>query len=158
VLAGPDFEGTRARIEALVAERGLDESVLFTGMLRDEIKWSALAAAQCFVLPSYSEGLSVSALEAMGAGLPVVVTEQCNLPDVAKFETGWTIKPVADQIAASLREFLQNSQNVNRQIGNRGRLLVSKRYNWSLVAKEMSEVYQWVQGGPIPSSVELVRS
>src|ERR1035441_8214471 len=55
VLAGPDFEGTRSKIEALAAERGLNERVLFTGMLRDEMKWSALAAAQCFVLPSHSE-------------------------------------------------------------------------------------------------------
>lgn len=158
VLAGPDFEATRANIEVLISERGLDERVLFTGMLRDEIKWSALAAAQCYILPSYSEGLSVSTLEAMGAGLPVIVTQQCNLPEVAKFEAGWVIQPEADQVAAALSEFLQNSESVNQQIGNRGRLLVAEQYNWSLVAKKMSAVYQWVQGGSIPDSVDLLRN
>jgi glycosyltransferase involved in cell wall biosynthesis len=158
VIAGPDFEETRASIETLVSERHLDESVLFAGMLQEEMKWSALAAAQCFVLPSYSEGLSVSTLEAMGAGLPVIVTQQCNLPDVARLETGWVIRPNADEVASALEEFLRNPRTTNLQIGARGRLLVQERYSWSKVAKEMSEVYLWVQGdGPLPQSVDLPR-
>lgn len=159
VIAGPDFEETRAGIETLVSEHHLEGSVLFTGMLHEEMKWSALAAAQCFVLPSYSEGLSVSTLEAMGTGLPVIVTEQCNLPDVARLEAGWVIQPNADQLASSLREFLRNPQTTNVRIGARGRLLVQERYAWSTVAREMSEVYQWVLGGgPLPQSVELPRN
>lgn len=158
VLAGPDFEGTRAKVEALVAERGLGERVLFTGMLRDELKWSALAAAHCFVLPSYSEGLSVSTLEAMGVGLPVIITEQCNLPDVARVEAGWTIKSNADELALALSECLGNSPAINQQIGARGRLLIQEKYNWSSVARQMSEVYRWVQGGPVPTSVEILRN
>ena len=158
VLAGPDFEGTRATIEAQIAERGLAESILFTGMLRDEMKWSALAAAQCFILPSYSEGLSVSTLEAMGAGIPVIVTEQCNLPDVAKYETGWIIKSNAGAITSALSECLENSSLTNQRIGSRGRLLVQDKYNWTSVGRQMSEVYRWVQGGPIPTSVEIVRT
>jgi glycosyltransferase involved in cell wall biosynthesis len=157
VLAGPDFEGTRAKIEAMIAERSLTERVLFTGMLRDELKWSALAASECFVLPSYSEGLSVSTLEAMGAGLPVVITEQCNLPDVASYGTGWIIQSNAGELAVILNECLRNSHEMNRQIGLRGRALIQEKYNWPSVAKQMSEVYRWVQGGPAPGSVEILR-
>ena len=158
VLAGPDFEGTRARIEAMVAERGLKERVVFTGMLRDELKWSALAASECFVLPSYSEGLSVSTLEAMGAGLPVIITEQCNLPDVARVDAGWVIKSNASQLIVILNECLQNSHEINRQTGLRGRALIQAKYNWRSVARQMSEVYRWVQGGPAPDSVEILRN
>ena len=162
VLAGPDFEGTRARIEALVAERGLNETVLFTGMLRDDLKWSALAAAECFILPSYSEGLSVSTLEAMGVGRPVIITEQCNLPDVTRFEAGWVIKSTAGEITEALNECLQNSQSINQEIGECGRRLIRQKYNWSSVARQMSDVYRWVQGGcsasSAPSSVEILRN
>jgi glycosyltransferase involved in cell wall biosynthesis len=158
VLAGPDFEGTRARVEALIEERGLTERVLFTGMLRDELKWSALQSAECFILPSYSEGLSVSTLEAMGVGCPVIITEQCNLPDVARLEAGWVIKSNADQITSSLNECLGNSQLINRQIGEQGRALIQKKYNWPSVARQMSQVYRWVQGGAIPDSIEILRS
>ncbi len=53
VLAGPDFEGTRATLENLVDELGIRHQVTFTGMLTGPLKWGALAAASVFVLPSF---------------------------------------------------------------------------------------------------------
>ena len=156
VLAGPDFEGTRARIAAMIEQAGLEQHVLFTGMLRDELKWSALAAAECFVLPSYSEGLSVSALEAMGLGLPVIVTENCNLPEVAELEAGWVIPAAVAPLERALAELLGNTPATNRAIGAQGRSFVRRHYTWSHVARQMSEVYAWVQGGPTPGSVEIL--
>ena len=156
VLAGPDFEGTRANIEKLILEKGLGTSVLFTGMLRHDLKWSALAAAEAFVLPSYSEGLSVSVLEAMGLGLPVIVTEQCNLPEVKELEAGWQIQSEVGQLTSAIREFLSNSASANSEIGSRGRNLVLTRYNWSTVSERMAEIYRWVGGGAYPSGVEIV--
>lgn len=156
VLAGPDFEGTRAGIEKLVAERKLAESITFTGMLRQELKWSALAAAQCFVLPSYSEGLSVSVLEAMGVGLPVIVTEQCNLPEVREVGAGWQIQSERGQLTSAIQEFLSNSIASNIHIGTRGRTLVRTRYDWATVSKHMAELYRWVGGGPRPQTLEII--
>ena len=156
VLAGPDFEGTRARMTALVEQEALGESVLFTGMLRDDLKWSALAAAEGFVLPSFSEGLSVSVLEAMGVGLPVIVSEQCNLPEVADLEAGWVIPAAAGPLKQALEALLENSPQTNAAIGARGRDFVRRRYTWSVVARQMDEIYDWVQGGPTPVDVDLL--
>ncbi len=155
VLAGPDFEGTRATITAMIAEEALGEHVLFTGMLRDDLKWSALAAAECFVLPSYSEGLSVSVLEAMGLGLPVIVSEHCNLPEVAQLEAGWVIPTEVVALERALEALLENSPETNARIGDHGRDFVRRHYNWSVVADQMNEVYSWVRGGPSPVSVDL---
>lgn len=156
VLAGPDFEGTKARIEKLIGERGLSERVTFTGMLRQELKWSALAAAQCFVLPSYSEGLSVSVLEAMGIGLPVIITEQCNLPEVKQLGAGWEIQSEVGQLTSAIQDFLSNSIASNVEIGTRGRTLVRTRYDWDTVSESMAELYLWVGGGPRPQTVEII--
>ena len=158
VLAGPDFERTRASIEALVAEHGLSHSVHFTGMLRHDLKWSALAAAEGFILPSLSEGLSVSVLEAMGVGLPVIVTRQCNLPEVEELSAGWQVEPEVGQLTAAIGEFLTNSPAANAEIGSRGRHLVLTRYNWTTVSERMAELYRWVEGGPRPTGVPLVTS
>ena len=157
VLAGPDFEGTQAKIEALVADRGLKDRVVFTGMLNAEMKWSALAAAECFLLPSHSEGLSMSALEAMGAGLPVIVTEQCNMPEVRTLDLGWEIDPAVGPLVSAMKDVLGNTPTTNREIGRRGRQLVDERYSWPTVARQMAEVYAWVLGGPEPDSVEVLR-
>ena len=157
VLAGPDFEDTQAAVEKSLAALGASQSVLFAGMLDHQAKWSALGAAECFVLPSYSEGLSVATLEAMGSGLPVIITHQCNLPEVSKFGAGWTIQPDAKQLAQALTDMLSNSQSTNRSIGENGRRLVKQNYSWPLIGRQMSEVYAWVLGGALPGSVELMR-
>ena len=159
VLAGPDFEGTRARVSRMIEEAGLGDSILLPGMLRNELKWSALAAAECFVLPSYSEGLSVAALEAMGVGLPVILTDHCNLPEVQSLGAGWIIPADAMSLEQALSECLGNHPTTNQAIGARGSSFVRERYTWSNVASQMGELYGWVQGGgPAPAGVEFFQS
>lgn len=157
VVAGPDFEGTRAAIEGMVAEHGLTGSVLFTGMLDEPMKWSALAAAECFVLPSRSEGLSMSALEAMGAGVPVIVTKPCNMPEVPTIGAGWEIELTVEELIGTLSAMLGQSQAMNREIGIRGQNRIAERYGWDTVARQMAQVYAWVQGGGPPEDVEVLR-
>jgi glycosyltransferase involved in cell wall biosynthesis len=156
VLAGPDSEGTRATLESFIANRSLARSVTFTGMLRNEMKWSALAAAECFVLPSRSEGLSVSLLEAMGSGLPVIVTEACNMPEIETFATGWQVEPSAQALAMGMAELLRNTPGENGAMGLRGLKLIRTNYTWPAVARQMAEVYLWVQGGPTPTTTRMI--
>ncbi len=156
VLAGPDCEGTQAQLEKVIKRHTLTSSLVFTGMLSAEMKWAALAAAECFVLPSYSEGLSVSILEAMGAGLPVIVTRQCNMPEVDELQTGWQIEPDVKQLTTALNHCLSNSPEANRHIGARGAELIQDSYSWATVTKKMSDLYQWVLGGPLPTSFNLI--
>ena len=147
VLAGPDFEGTQAQIVARLQSHGIAEQVTFTGMLSGHLKWSALAAAECFVLPSYSEGLSVSVLEAMGMGLPVVITEQCNLPEVAAHSCGWTIQPKTEQLEAALVDMLGASRDIRLAYGANGRRLVAERFTWPVIGRQMAALYERLASG-----------
>ena len=156
VIAGADFENTRAIMEAETVTRGVARTVTFTGLLAGSLKWSALAAAEGFVLPSRSEGLSVSVLEAMGMGLPVIVTEPCNMPEVLEHRAGWQIQPDAAQLTSALAKLLDNTLQRNAQIGARGAELVRSRFSWSTVAAQMAELYRWVEGGPEPTAVRMV--
>ncbi len=157
VLAGPDSNGTRTRLVVEVIRSGLRRSVLFTGMLNAQSKWSALAAATGFVLPSHSEGLSVGVLEAMGMGVPIIVTKGCNMPEVAEYGAGWIIPSGQASLAESLYSMLGNSTAANHTMGSRGAALVSNRYAWPVVARQMAEVYAWLEGsGPKPQSMPLL--
>lgn len=72
-----DLVGTgdaRAANEAQARALGIQERVRFAGYVPREEIAARYAAAHVFVLPSYNEGMSVATLEAMAAGLPVVVT------------------------------------------------------------------------------------
>lgn len=156
VVAGPDAEGTRAKLDAALTAAGMENRVTFTGMLDPTMKWSALAAAEIFVLPSYSEGLPMGVLEAMGAGVPAIVTQNCNLPEIAEYRVGWEIEANAAALSAAIQEALEQSPQQNQVTGRRGCDLVTKRYNSRHVAQAMAEVYGYVLSGIPPKTVELL--
>jgi glycosyltransferase involved in cell wall biosynthesis len=156
VIAGPDFENTRGAIERRIQELGIGSSVTFTGMLQGDLKWSALAACELFVLPSYSEGLSVSVLEALGMQKPVLVTDACNISEVRERGCGWVTTPDVAPIAAALNEFLGTSCVRAAEMGRRGGLLVKERFSWNTIGTQTRAVYRWVAGGPKPLGVHMV--
>ncbi len=155
VLAGPDFENTKAEIAQRLADAGVAGRATFTGMLKGGLKWSALAAAECFVLPSYSEGLSVSVLEAMGMAKPVIVTKQCNLPEVAQHACGSVIDPEAGQLESALARLLGASARERSSFGKNGASLVAERYSWPAIGEHMAALYGWLGGGPRPTGFRL---
>jgi glycosyltransferase involved in cell wall biosynthesis len=155
VLAGPDFENTRASIESLVDELRIRSSVTFTGMLKGSLKWSALAAADLFVLPSYSEGFSVSVLEALGMGLPVVISEQCHVPEVSTRGCGWVIQPSVNELEAALRGALAVPAAERKRMGTGGWALVNEKYSWPVIGSQMASVYDWMLGGSRPDCVQF---
>jgi len=155
VLAGPDFENTKSSIQALIAGAELQHRVTFTGMLDDRLKWSALHVAECFVLPSYSEGLSVSVLEALGVGIPVIVSRQCNLPEVQEHACGWVIEPNSQDLQTALNDCLNSSRAEVYQMSLRGRALIHEKFSWEVIGGQMSALYTWMQGGSTPDNVYL---
>ena len=80
LIAGPDYrDGTLQAIESLRGRLGLEERLrIVPEGLWDEQKAQALADADCFCLPSESENFGTAALEAAGAGLPVVLSDRCG--------------------------------------------------------------------------------
>lgn len=155
LLAGPDFEGTKQRVEEMVAGLGIGKSVSFAGMLKGGDKWNALAAADAFVLPSRSEGLSVSVLEAMGMGKPAIVTSRCNVPEVRTRECGWMIEPNETELTTALQEYLSSDVATRRRMGSNGRRVVEQIYSWETVGHQMAAVYEWLSGGAQPARVDL---
>ena len=84
IVAGQDNTGFLPIAQNYFEEAGCSSAVKFTGMLTGEIKYAALAAANIYVAPSYSEGFSMSVLEGMASGLPCVITTGCNFPEASE--------------------------------------------------------------------------
>jgi glycosyltransferase involved in cell wall biosynthesis len=154
VLAGPDYEGTLAHVEALVRKLRLETRVTFTGMLNGPEKWAALAAAELFVLPSHSEGFSVAVLEALAMERPVVITPGCNFPEVAETGGGVEVNPLDRQVEAVLLDMLGRTPEDRAIMGARGLRLVRERFSWQAIGERMADVNDWVLGrGPMPELV-----
>jgi glycosyltransferase involved in cell wall biosynthesis len=79
-LAGPPVtERYKGRLEQLIAHLALTDKVTWTGMLAGADKWAALRAADALALPSHQENFGVVVAEALGCGVPVLISNKVNI-------------------------------------------------------------------------------
>jgi len=128
-----------------LAEIGI--TVVFVGPVFGNVKAELLRCASAFILPSFSEGLPMAILEAWAYGLPVLMTDHCNLPSGFEAEAAIRIGTDVESIAAGMMDLFRSSVNDLRSTGNNGRLLVSERFTWLKLAAQMKDVYEWALGG-----------
>jgi glycosyltransferase involved in cell wall biosynthesis len=157
MVAGPDELGHQAEMERLVAEKNLSSHVQFTGPLYGSDKLAALNGAELFVLPSFSEGFSMAVLEAAAAGLPVMLTPQCNFPELTMCGGGLEVPPDDSGCEGGLKQLLARSSVELQEMGQKGKCLVNRTYTWSHAAQKLLQVYAWLAGdAPKPTFAERV--
>ena len=140
LLAGPDYDGTGPRVERAMRKAGLSDRVVFTGTIEGPTKAAAFATADVFVLPSHSEGFSLSVLEALAAGVPLVVSERCYFPEIAEQSAGF-VTPVDEQAVAEAVDALLSDAELRRTMGENARALAQK-YAWPGLAARMADRYR----------------
>lgn len=161
VIAGWDQGGHGDELKALCRELGLDYSdnpsgnsdsaspapVIFNGPAFGKEKDALMRKAEAFILPSFSEGLPMAVLEAWAYGIPVLMTDHCNLPEGFAAGAAIRIGTEVPGIAGGLRELFQGSPGDLEAMGGAGRTLVEEQFTWPKVAAQMKEVYEWMLGG-----------
>ncbi|WP_419696307.1 glycosyltransferase [Mesorhizobium muleiense] len=145
LIAGWDDGGHEHRLRAEVANRGLCDDILFPGQLYGADKDAALRHVDAFILPSHSEGLPMSVLEAWSHRLPVFMTDACNLPE--GFLAGAAIKigVESEELASELATGLTDGNLT--EMGNSGRALVEASYGWTQIAQKQISLYKMVLEG-----------
>lgn len=89
VMAGPDQQGWREKLEAAAAAAGIADRVIWPGMLRGPQKWGAFRACEAFVLPSHQENFGIAVAEALACGRPVLLGDKVNIAaDIAEDHAG----------------------------------------------------------------------
>jgi len=161
VIAGWDQGGHEAELMQLCEELGIsverresrvecqncEAEVVFWGAAFGAEKEKLLRSADAFVLPSFSEGLPMSVLEAWSYRLPVVMTPECNLSEGFAAGTAIRIETSGESIAEGLRTLFSMNDTDLQAMGAKGRALVEERFTWKTVAAQMREVYDWMLGG-----------
>lgn len=99
----------RIQVEEKVRKLHLEEYVSFTGIISDVS--DILAQSDIFVLPSAYEGLPLTILEAMAAGLPIIASSVGGIPDIVK-DNGILIEPGnREELALAMIELAKSSEN-----------------------------------------------
>jgi glycosyltransferase involved in cell wall biosynthesis len=134
---GPDRAALAGEIEHL----GLGEMVELLGTRTDVAE--LLAAAHVFVLSSDSEGLPMSVLEAMAAGVPVVATAVGGIPElVADGETGRLVPPRDPAALAAALAAVSADPELRERMGDDGRARAEREFSLAEFRRAHLDVYR----------------
>ena len=138
VIAGPEESGATSSVWR--CEQAANPAIHWLGELKEEEKWSLLSESAAFALCSDSESFGMSVVEAMAAGVPVVVTHTCPWQEIETVGCGLWVPQQHDAVATALHWLLTHPTEA-RQMGDRGRGYAHTRYAWEPIARTMATYY-----------------
>ena len=142
-IAGWDEIGLLAALETQVRDLGLDDEISFVGQVFGADKDAAFRAAAAFILPSYSEGLPMTVLEAWSYGLPVLMTSACNLPKGFTAGAAFEIATDPATMAVAMADVLNDEARL-ADAGARGRALVETDHGWTAIGRATMAAYRGI--------------
>ncbi len=143
VVAGPD-DGLLSKCTGIASRLNIHNRVTFTGNLQGRQKLQVLSAATLFVMPSHSEGFSMSVMEALACRLPVLLTPGCNFPEAATAGAAIEVAPTIGETYYGLRQLLELSDDARDRMGEAGCRLIREEYTWDIVATKTLTLYAWL--------------
>ena len=146
IIAGVDEFDHKKEVKLLVRQLGLEDSVRFLGTLYGQAKRDAFAAADVFILPSFSEGSPMVVLDSLATGVPVITTKGTPWESLNAHRCGWWVDVSVDGLAEALRDAANLSKEQLMAMGRRGRDLVATEYSWIELARKTVDLYMWLLG------------
>ncbi len=149
LLAGGSLE---AEVQRLIAESGLEDAVYRPGMVSNDLLPELFRSADIYLSCSYTDGSSISLLEAMATSLPAVVTDgPGNNEWIIPHKNGW-LAPAGD--AAAFADRLLTAARMRRgdrlAMGRVNRQVAECRANWDLNSRKLLDTYQTMEAGAMP--------
>ena len=148
--SGPDEE----MLKKLAAKTGVAARVRFAGEIAHSDLQRALAESDVFVRPSRSEGMGISFIEAMAAGLPVIATQEGGIADFLfdakrnpnKETTGWAVdKDSPEQISEAVKNIFAHPEQVAK-VTETAKKMVRDKYDWNIIAQQMKKLFDRLLG------------
>ena len=137
LIAGVAEDYTAGELAAEVAAAGASDRVaVFDGADQP----APYAVASLFVLPSHSENFGLVIVEALAAGVPVLVTDTTPWTGVARENCGWCVP--WENFGATLNTALHTRRGELEAMGRRGRAWAERDFSWHRAAALLREFYQ----------------
>lgn len=141
MIIGPDSRGYQAKMEALIAQCGLKDRVVFTGLLKGRDRIAAMVDADLFALPSDHENFGIAVVEALAAGLPVVISDQVSIfREICAAKVGSAVQRDPQLLAEELTRWLSDGKALSAA-ASLARPFVWEHYNWERIAQRWADRY-----------------
>jgi glycosyltransferase involved in cell wall biosynthesis len=130
------------QIREIINQGGFSDRTETPGVVDESLLPSYFSRADMYISASISDGTSISLLQAMASGLPVIVSDiPGNREWVTQDVNGWLFPPVDDR---SLAELILNGYRIRsslHEIGDLNRKVVEKKANWEEQVPKLIEAY-----------------
>lgn len=145
LIVGGGFPEERERFEKMLDGWGLRSAVVFTGNVPNDTMPRFYAASDLAILPSLMEATSISGLEAMSSGLPLIGTKVGGIPEIIEDgASGILVEPRnPEQLAGQIARLLEDPAE-RRRLGIAARERVERHFSWDAIAGRTLEVYERV--------------
>ena len=142
VVAGGGDRDYEKELASLVNSHGLGDRTVFVGMVAGHDKWSVLFDSDLFVLPSHHENFPMAVVEAMAAGLPVVVSDRVKIhQEVTDAGAGVVTGVDPAQVATAVGSLLSDDERRLR-MGELAETLARERLSWEQAARNTVREYE----------------
>lgn len=133
VGAGPDL----LYCQEVVKSKGMEEQVSFVGAVPNVDVYKYLAASDVFLLLSENEGLPISIIEAMRAGLAIISTNVSGIPELVSNNNGLLIEPDSSKLA----DILENDSLYDwKQMGLNSRSLFEEKFTFERMRNNYADM------------------
>lgn len=143
VIAGSGSE--LENLKQFAADEGLSK-VTFPGYLRGDDKLKVFAGAGCYIFPSHSEGMPISVLEAMAAGLPVVTSAVGGLPDFFSDYMGHMVEGYDSADFAEAVEKIFNDQETSLEMSEFNFHYAREHFSPRVIVVRLKKIYRSLSG------------
>jgi glycosyltransferase involved in cell wall biosynthesis len=145
VICGPDDVGYGQVLHGLIAQLRCPR-VEIRGPAFDDDKWATLQSAQLFVAVSQSENFGLSIAEALGSGVPAIVSKGAPWAGMQEQGAGWWIDHGVAPLVAALAQATGLEDMQRRAMGAIAQRWIEREFSWRSKAQAMQLLYAWSLG------------
>lgn len=144
VLAGTGTDEYVSKVDTWIADNGIRSWTSQVGFVFGQDKQDAFAASDLFALPSLNENFGIVNIEAMHAGLPLVISDQVYIHrEIEEASAGMICQPSTSSVIAVMRRALKEPDFLQR-MGQAGANLVQERYRPDAATQTLKRLYETI--------------
>ncbi|MFZ4689633.1 MAG: glycosyltransferase [Polymorphobacter sp.] len=147
VIRGPDEAGHEAVVAAAIAAAGLQGRIELGGAVAEADKPALFAAADLFILPSFSENFGITVAEALAQGVPVIASHGTPWQSLPAQRCGWHVAADPASLAAALQQAMRLDPAARAELGCRGHAYAQATFGWGRIGAQMARFYEWLLHG-----------
>lgn len=142
IVGAADTRNNTGQVAGIYSAADLS-TVRFVGLKTGAAKWREYADADIFLLPSHTEDMPITVLEAMSCGLPVLATSVGSIPElIREGENGFLVPPHAPKLIAERIVRLFHDEALRKRMGIANRRKAELEFGFGLFENRLGAIYE----------------